>query len=125
LDPIDRVVSRLLWCALKAALPLKSGGEVRLWALLAASGVLAVALAAPRLLHALNLVWLRFGMLLDHIVTPIVMGLLFFLVLMPLGLLMRVTGKDPMRLKRRPDLASYWILREPPGPRPETLKNQR
>ncbi|MBF0323873.1 MAG: hypothetical protein HQL42_02270 [Alphaproteobacteria bacterium] len=110
--------------AIIALWPLKDGGEIRLWALGAAVAFLVAALAAPRLLKPLNLLWFKFGMLLHHIVTPLVMGLLFFVTVTPVGLLMRATGKDPMRLKRDPAAASYWIERAPPGPAPETMKNQ-
>ncbi|WP_254431060.1 SxtJ family membrane protein [Magnetospirillum sp. LM-5] len=110
--------------AIIALWPLKDGGDIRLWALGAAAAFLVAALAAPQLLKPLNFLWFKFGMLLHHIVTPLVMGLLFFLTVTPVGLLMRATGKDPMRLKRDPAAASYWIERAPPGPAPETMKNQ-
>ncbi|MBX9635105.1 MAG: hypothetical protein K2X44_09005 [Magnetospirillum sp.] len=104
--------------------PLKAGGDMRLWALGGAAAFLLAALVVPRMLRPLNLLWFKFGQLLHHIVTPVVMGLLFFLTVTPVGLLMRATGKDPMRLKRDPKAVSYWIDRTPPGPAPETMKNQ-
>lgn len=104
--------------------PLKVGGDMRLWALGVASAFLIIALVAPRALRPLNLLWFKFGQLLHHVVTPVVMGLLFFLVVTPVGLLMRATGKDPMRLRRDPTAASYWIERSPPGPPPDSMKNQ-
>jgi hypothetical protein len=106
-----------------ALLPLKDGESVRLWALGVAGVFLVAALAVPKILRPLNLVWFRFGMLLHHIVTPLVMGLLFFVTVTPIGVLMRLCGKDPLRLKRN-DAASYWIARTPPGPAPETMKQQ-
>jgi hypothetical protein len=57
-------------------------------------------------------------------VSPIVLRLLFYVAVMPVGLLMRVPGKDPLRLRRDPDAASYWIDRMPPGPAPDSMKNQ-
>ena len=57
-------------------------------------------------------------------VTPVVMGLLFFLTVTPIALIMRALGKDPLRLKRDDAAASYWILRQPPGPPPESLRRQ-
>lgn len=104
--------------------PLKDGGDWRLWALALAVAFAAAALLAPRLLRPLNIVWFKFGMVLHHIVTPVVMGLLFFATVTPVGLLMRSTGKDPMRLKRDPAARSYWIDRAPPGPAPDSMKNQ-
>lgn len=100
------------------------GGTARLWALGAGFAFLVVALVQPRALRPFNILWFKFGMLLHHIVTPVVMGLLFFVTVTPIGLLMRATGKDPMRLKRAPGAASYWIARTPPGPAPESMKNQ-
>lgn len=107
-----------------ALLPLKSGGDVRMWALGAAAAFAVIALAMPRMLRPLNIVWFKFGMLLHHVVTPVVMGLLFFVTVTPVGLMMRATGKDPMRLKRDAAAQTYWISRTPPGPAPETMKNQ-
>lgn len=110
--------------AIIALWPLKAGGEMRLWALGVAAGFLIAALAKPGLLKPLNLVWFKFGMVLHHVVTPVVMGLVFFLTVTPIGLLRRAAGKDSMRLKRQTGLASYWIDRAPPGPAPESMKNQ-
>ena len=50
--------------------------------------------------------------------------MVFFTTVMPIGLLMRAVGKDPLRLRREPAAGSYWIAREPPGPEPDTMKNQ-
>lgn len=110
--------------ALVAVLPLFKGGELRLWALGLAAVFLVLAYAAPKVLRPLNVVWFKIGMVLHHVVTPVVMGLLFFVVVTPVGALMRLTGKDPMRLKRDPAARSYWIVREPPGPAPDSMKNQ-
>jgi hypothetical protein len=110
--------------AIVAVFPLWSGGAVRIWALGAGAAFLAAALAVPRALRPLNLLWFRFGLLLHRIVSPLVMGLLFFVTVTPVGLLMRASGKDPMRLKRDPAAASYWIPRQPPGPAPGSMKNQ-
>lgn len=110
--------------ALIGVWPLKAGGDLRLWALGLAALFLVVAFVAPKLLKPLNLVWFKVGLLLHKIMTPLIMGLLFFLTVTPVGLLMRATGKDPMRLKRDPAVASYWISRDPPGPKPASMKNQ-
>ncbi|KAF0225567.1 MAG: hypothetical protein FD176_253 [Rhodospirillaceae bacterium] len=104
--------------------PLKAGGDLRLWALGLAVLFLVAAFVAPKLLKPLNLVWFKFGLLLHKIMTPLIMGLLFFLTVTPVGMLMRATGKDPMRLKRDPAATSYWISRDPPGPQPDSMKNQ-
>jgi len=91
-------------------------------------GLAALFLAAPLLrpaaLHPLNLVWLRFGLLLHGVVNPVVMALVFYGTVLPTGLVMRMLGKDLLRLKQQPDADSYWIVRAPPGPSPETMKDQ-
>lgn len=110
--------------ALIALWPLKSGGDIRLWAAGAAVAFLLAALVVPRTLKPLNIVWFKFGQALHHVMTPLIMGLLFFLTVTPVGLLMRATGKDPMRLKRDTKADSYWIVRTPPGPAAESMKNQ-
>ncbi len=109
---------------LVCVLPLKSGEEPRLWAGALAGAFLVVAFVAPKLLKPLNRLWFLVGMALHHVVTPLVMGLLFFVTVTPIALIMRASGKDPLRLKRDKDTASYWILREPPGPPPETMRRQ-
>jgi hypothetical protein len=75
-------------------------------------------------LAPLNKLWTKLGILLYRIVSPVVMALLFYVTVTPIALLMRVLGKDPLRLRRAPDAASYWIDRTPPGPAPESMKNQ-
>ena len=67
-------------------------------------------------LRPLNRLWLRFGLLLAAVVSPIVLALLFYLTIAPIGFMMRLAGKDPMRSRRDPNATSYWIRREPPGP---------
>jgi len=78
----------------------------------------------PALLAPLNRAWLRFGLLLHKVVSPLVMGVFFFFIFTPMGLLRHGFGNNFLRLKRDPQVASYWILRQPPGPAPDSLKNQ-
>jgi large-conductance mechanosensitive channel len=85
---------------------------------------LAAALFAPKLLRPMNRVWFKFGLLLHHIINPLVMGLLFFLTVTPVAILMRLSGKDPLRLKSAPAARSYWIPRPPSGPASTTMKRQ-
>ena len=77
---------------------------------------LVAALLRPAILHPLNRLWLKFGLLLHRVVNPVIMALLFFGTVLPTGLVMRALGKDLLRLKRQPDADSYWIPRAPPGP---------
>lgn len=78
----------------------------------------------PRVLHPLNIAWTRLGILLGRIVTPLVMFLVFVVSIIPIGLILRAIGKDSLRLKPSSEQASYWIERTPPGPTPESLKDQ-
>lgn len=110
--------------ALIGLFPLLFGRGVRLWSLAVACGFLVVAFAVPSLLAPFNRLWLRFGLLLHKIVSPIALGIMFFGVITPIGVLMRALGKDPLRLKFERDASSYWIDRTPPGPTPESLKDQ-
>jgi membrane protease YdiL (CAAX protease family) len=98
--------------------------EPRWWALALALLLFLLALIRPAALAPLNRLWTRLGLLLYKIVNPLVLGLLFYGTVTPVGLLMRATGKDPLRLKPDPAAASYWIRRDPPGPSPESMKNQ-
>jgi len=94
-----------------------------LWLGLAIAFAVAAA-AAPSILAPLNRLWLKIGLALHKVMTPLIMGLLFFLVVTPIGLVMRASGKDMLRLKRAPEDKSYWIDRTPPGPAPDSMKNQ-
>ncbi|MET4807472.1 SxtJ family membrane protein [Limibacillus sp. MBR-115] len=99
--------------ALLGAWLLYSGG-LGPWSIAAfvvSSGFLLAACVAPLCLRTMNLLWLKFGLLLHRIVNPLVMGLLFFVVFTPMGLAMRLFGSDLLRLRKRQDETSYWIIR--------------
>jgi hypothetical protein len=124
--PSDRSFG-LVFAAIFAAiglLPLLLGRGPRVWALAAGGLFLLAALAFPPVLAPLNRLWLKFGLLLHRLVSPIALGIMFFLVITPMGLVMRAMGKDFLRLRLDPAADSYWIERKPPGPAPESLKNQ-
>jgi hypothetical protein len=110
--------------ALIGLVPWALGHGLRSWALIVAVIFLAAAYIAPRLLTPLNYVWFKFGLLLHHIVNPIVMALIFYGAVLPTGLAVRAFGKDLLRLKRDPSAKSYWIERDPPGPAPESMTRQ-
>ena len=110
--------------AIVGLLPLLHAHGIRLWALTLSAVFLLLALLIPSVLAPLNRFWTKFGMLLHHIVSPIALGILFFLVVTPIGLIMRALGKDPLRLRFDRSAASYWIERTPPGPDADSLKNQ-
>jgi len=111
-------------CGLVGAIRLALGHHLALWWLGAAGIALMIAVFRPAALAPLNRVWLRLGLVLYKVVNPVAMGLVFFTTVVPTGLIMRALGKDPLRLKRDPAAASYWIARDPPGPAPDTMKNQ-
>ena len=104
--------------------PLIKGAPPRYWSLGVAALLLIVALVKADVLAPLNKVWFKFGLLLHRIVSPMVLALLFYAVVVPTGLIMRALGKDLLHLRYDRDAESYWIHRDPPGPNPESLKNQ-
>jgi predicted membrane metal-binding protein len=110
--------------AILGALSLWRHSQTWHYTLPVAAAFLVVALTYPRVLGPLNRLWLKFGLLLYKVMNPIVLGLLFFVTIMPIGLVMRAMGKDFLRLKRDPNAKSYWIARTPPGPPPQSMKNQ-
>jgi len=97
-----------------------------IWPLYLAVAVafLAVALLWPNALAPANRLWTKLGHILGMIVSPIVLSLMFFLVVTPTGLLMRLLGKDPLRLRRDSGAGSYWIVRRPPGPPGDSMGEQ-
>lgn len=109
---------------LVALLPAVHGAPVRWWALGVAILFTAVAFLAPRALSPLNWVWFKLGMLLHHVVNPVIMAVMFYGAILPMALLLRALGKDVLRLKRAPESASYWIPREPPAPAPGSMSKQ-
>ena len=108
--------------ALIAGWPLWHGEAPRWWAAVVALAFAAVALMRPNILHPLNRAWLALGRLLHLVVSPIVMGTIFFLCVTPIGWIMRRRGKDVLSLARRPDLPSYWITRD--QAEVQSMKNQ-
>ncbi|MBM3567462.1 MAG: hypothetical protein FJX46_01755 [Alphaproteobacteria bacterium] len=107
-----------------AAWPLLDGEGLRWWSAAIAAAIAALAVFMPKTLAPLNRLWTKFGLLLHRITNPLLLGVIFFLAVVPTGLIMRALGKDPLRLRRDPAVSSYWIRREPPGPPPRTLDRQ-
>ena len=103
-----------------AIYPLINNEELRIWSLVIAIIFLALGLINSKVLTPLNKLWFKFGLLLGRIISPIVMGLILFLVVTPIGLIMRIIGKDLLNLKLNKD-KSYWI--EKTGPKSK-MKNQ-
>jgi Saxitoxin biosynthesis operon protein SxtJ len=110
--------------SLIALFPLLHGGSVRLWALPIAAVFAGLALLWPSLLAPLNRVWFRFGLLLHKVVNPVILGLMFFAVLTPVAAITRLFGGKLLSLGYDKSLPSYWQRRSPPGPEPDTIRNQ-
>jgi hypothetical protein len=90
--------------------PLKSDGIVRIWSITLSLVFLIITIIRPNLFVFLNRLWIQFGLLIGKIISPIIMGLVFFFVVTPIGLLVRILRKDVMGLKRGE--SSYWIKRK-------------
>jgi hypothetical protein len=104
--------------------PLMDGEGARTWALVLGAVFLVLALMRPSLLAPLNRLWLGLGAVLHRIVNPLVMGLMFFAVITPTALILKLIGKDLLRRRFPPGAKSYWIPRQPPGPEPQSMRNQ-
>ena len=103
-----------------AIYPLLSGESVRLWSLAIATIFFILGIINSSLLSPLNKIWFKFGLLLGRFISPLVMGLIFFLVVTPIALLMKLLKKDLLNLKYSKD-NTYWIVKS--GPKSK-MKNQ-
>ena len=92
--------------------PLFYSKDIQLWSFIVASIFLIFAFIKPNLLKKPNNVWIKFGEILGFIIAPIVMALIYFLILTPISLLLRVYGKDLLNLKYEKKLKSYWVSRK-------------
>ena len=100
--------------------PLTNNEEIRIWSLIIATIFLVLGLINSKFLNPLNKLWFKFGLLLGRVVSPLIMGIIFFLVVTPIAFIMKVIGKDLLNLKFN-DNKSYWI--EKTGPKSK-MKNQ-
>ena len=103
-----------------AIYPLINGDELRLWSLIISILFLFLGLVNSKILNPLNKLWFKFGIFLGKIVSPLVMGIIFFLVVTPIGLLMRLLNKDLLNLRFNNN-GSYWIEKTEPKSK---MKNQ-
>ena len=92
--------------------PLLKSEDIRLWALLIALVFLLLCLIVPRVLIIPNKLWFKLGIILGAIVAPVVMGIIFFLTITPIGITMRLFGKDIINKKINKASKSYWIKRK-------------
>ena len=103
-----------------AIYPLTNGGDIRIWSGIISFIFLVLGLLNSSILTPLNKIWFKFGIFLGKIISPLIMGIIFFLVVTPIGLIMRILGKDVLNLKYNKN-KSYWI--EKNGPKSK-MKNQ-
>lgn len=101
-----------------------SGRGPRAWAIAAAGLFLVAAVLRPGLLAPLNRGWYKFGLLLNRVTSPVILGLVFYGAVVPTGLVLRLFGKRPIEPHPDPERDSYWVHRDPPGPAPDTMTHQ-
>jgi hypothetical protein len=112
------VIAAIVWWNSEAF----DGIETRL--VIIGSLFLAIGYIRPLWLRPLNKLWMKFGLLLFKITNPIIMLLIYVITILPIGLIMRLLGKDPLRRKKDAAAESYWIIREHPGPSADSIKRQ-
>ena len=103
-----------------ALYPLLKGNDLRIWSLIISFIFLSLGLINSRILTPLNRLWFKFGLLLGKFISPIIMGIIFFIVVTPIGIIMRLFKKDLLNLKFN-EKETYWI--EKKGPKSK-MKNQ-
>lgn len=106
-----------------ALAPLRDGRPARWWVIAVGGAFSVFALVRPGVLQPLNVAWTRLGLLLNRVTGPILLGLIFYVVIVPTGLVMRMAGRDVLRRKRDRAAASYWQPSAPAVP-PSSMKQQ-
>ena len=101
--------------------PLLENNEIRYWSIFTSLIFLLLGLLNSKILKPLNKLWFYFGILLGRMISPLVMGIIFYLIVTPIGLLMRLFRKDILNLKYNTNSKSYWIKKD--GPKSK-MKNQ-
>ena len=94
-----------------AIYPLINSGDIRIWSFIVSIFFLILGIFNSNLLSPLNKLWMKFGILLGNVISPIVMGIIYFLVVTPIGILLRLFRKDVLRLKNN-DSNTYWIKKD-------------
>ena len=103
-----------------AIYPLINNANLRIWSLVISLIFLILGLINSKFLTPLNKLWFKFGLLLGKLISPIIMGIIFFFVVTPIGLIMKIFGKDILNLKKN-NAKSYWIEKKGPISK---MKNQ-
>lgn len=114
----------VVFFALLSAVGWWRGWTWALWPAALSGLTLVVTLVRPSALRPLNRLWMRLAELLNRVVSPVVLGIIYFALFTPVALFMRVIGRDALHRRFDPIARSYWVHREPPGPDPKSLPNQ-
>jgi hypothetical protein len=124
--PSDRSFGRVfaVFFLLVGSLPTLRHGPLRLWALAVSGVFLLITFVRPTLLSGANKLWMKLSLLLGRVMNPLVIALMFYVVFVPVGLILRALGKDTLRLKPDKKAPSYWIPRNPPGPSRGSMTKQ-
>ncbi|HUP94272.1 MAG TPA: SxtJ family membrane protein [Burkholderiales bacterium] len=104
--------------------PLFYGGAIRGWSIMISLTFALLSFVRPAALSRLNRAWFKLGWVLHRVTSPIILGLMFYGVITPLGLLRRVFVRDPMKLRFEPEKRSYWVKHDQRGTTPESLTDQ-
>lgn len=99
------------------------GGAGIAWLFVLAAATALVTLTRAQWLEPLNRAWMAFGAALNRVVSPVVLGVIYFGVFTPAGIVMRLCGRDAMRRRFEPAAPSYWVKRDPPGPRDDSFRD--
>ena len=91
--------------------PLTNGGSVRIWSILVSLSFLILGLLNSRILSPLSYAWIKLGIIIGNFISPIIMAIIFYLLISPFGIVMRIFGKD-LLMKKYSKKSSYWIKRE-------------
>ena len=100
--------------------PLTNGENIRIWSLVVSIVFLILGIINSKILTPLNTLWFKFGLFLGKVVSPIAMGIIFFFVVTPTGIIMRLIGKDLLNLKKN-NSNTYWIEKNNEN---SSMKNQ-
>ena len=109
---------------LVGAYSLWRGGTAYPWDFGLGAVVAVATIARPEWLAPLNRLWMKFGELLHRVVSPVVLGVIFYGVFTPVGFVMRMARRDTMKRKFEPTAPTYWIRRNPPGPAVDSFRDQ-
>jgi hypothetical protein len=93
------------------------------WLMALAAVMAAITMMRAQWLAPLNRAWMKFGALLHRVVSPLVLGLIFFGLFTPVGMAMRAFGRDAMKRRFEPQAPSYWVKRDPPGPPDDSFRD--